>query len=169
MGKRCISGSLKVLKRAFVASVWAASFGAASAVWAGCTPGSLEIRGDWGQARFSVEVADTDAERAQGLMHRESMPMSAGMLFIYERPQRASFWMRNTLIPLDIFFADSTGVVQHVHHNAIPLDETPIPGGDAVLYVLEINGGLAKAMGIQAGSELRHGAMLQESANWRCE
>nr|WP_132860385.1 DUF192 domain-containing protein [Shimia isoporae] len=146
-----------------------ASLGAASVSMAACSPGSLEIRGDWGQARFSVEVADTDAERAQGLMHRESMPMSAGMLFIYEYPQRASFWMRNTLIPLDLLFADSAGVIQHVHHEAIPLDETPIPGGDAVLYVLEINGGLAKAMGISVGSELRHADMVQENASWRCE
>ncbi|SFK58618.1 DUF192 domain-containing protein [Shimia haliotis] len=147
----------------------AASLGAATSVWAGCAPGALEVRGNWGQARFTVEVADTDEERARGLMHRESMPMSAGMLFIYERPERASFWMRNTLIPLDILFADHTGVVRHIHPEAVPLDETPIPGGDGIKYVLEINGGLAEAMGISVGSELRHGEMQQESAKWRCE
>lgn len=169
MGKRS-HGRLSIVKgAALIGAVWAASFGAASSVLARCAPGSLEVRGDWGQARFSVEVADTDDERARGLMHRESMPMSAGMLFIYDRPQRASFWMRNTLIPLDIIFADQTGVVQHVHHEAVPLDETPIPGGDSIKYVLEINGGLARAMGISHGSELRHSDMMQESANWRCD
>lgn len=169
MGKRS-HRRLTTQKKSALLGVMAASLlGAASSVWAGCTPGTLEVRGDWGQARFSVEVADTDAERAQGLMHRKSMAMSAGMLFIYEVPQRASFWMRNTLIPLDILFADNSGVIQHVHHNAVPLDETPIPGGDRIRYVLEINGGLAEAMGITVGSELRHGEMMQETAKWRCE
>jgi len=133
-----------------------------------CDESSLLIRGDFGQARFSVEVADTEAERAQGLMHRSHMPSSVGMLFIYETTRPASFWMRNTLIPLDMLFADEHGVIQHIHSNAIPLDETPIFGGNSVRYVLEINGGLAKAMGISVGSEMRHQNFLQEIANWRC-
>jgi len=133
-----------------------------------CREDSVLIRGDFGQARFSVEVADTEAERAQGLMNRPHMASSAGMLFIYETTRPASFWMRNTLIPLDMLFADEHGVIQHVHSNAIPLDETPIHGGNSVRYVLEINGGLAEAMGISAGSEMRHINFLQEIANWRC-
>lgn len=133
-----------------------------------CDQDSLLIRGDFGQARFSVEVADTEAERAQGLMNRSHMPSSAGMLFIYETTRSASFWMRNTLIPLDMLFADEHGVIQHIHSNAIPLDETPIFGGKNVRYVLEINGGLASAMGISVGSEMRHKSFLQEIANWRC-
>lgn len=133
-----------------------------------CSDDSLLIRGDFGQARFSVEVADTEAERAQGLMNRSHMPSSAGMLFIYETTRSASFWMRNTLIPLDMLFADEHGVIQHIHSNAIPLDETPVFGGDAVRYVLEINGGLAEAMGISVGSQMRHKEFLQEIANWRC-
>ncbi|WP_283427108.1 DUF192 domain-containing protein [Shimia sagamensis] len=133
-----------------------------------CLEDSLLIRGDFGQARFSVDVADTETERAQGLMNRSHMPSSAGMLFVYETTRSASFWMRNTLIPLDMLFADEHGVVQHIHSNAIPLDETPIFGGDEVRYVLEINGGLAAAMGISVGSEMRHKNFLQEIANWRC-
>ncbi len=145
------------------------SFGAASAqAEDACRPDSLLIRGAFGQARFSVEVADTEAERAQGLMNRSHMSSSAGMVFVYETTRPASFWMRNTLIPLDMLFADEQGVIQHIHNNAIPLDETPIFGGDAVRYVLEINGGLAEAMGISVGSEMRHPSFLQEIAKWSC-
>jgi len=101
-------------------------------------------------------------------MHRESMPLSAGMYFVNERPRRTSFWMRNTLIPLDMLFIDATGVVQHIHANAIPLDETPIPGGDGVLTVLEINGGLAARLGITVGSEVRHPAHADWAPVWPC-
>lgn len=75
--------------------------------------------------------------------------------------------MRNTLIPLDMIFADETGVVTHVHENAIPLDETTIDGGEGVKFVLEINGGLAGRFGIAPGTVLRH--PLIESAVWPCE
>lgn len=141
---------------------------AGPAMAAACSDTSVALRGDWGQARFSVEIADDPAERAQGLMFRESMPSSAGMLFVYDRPQSMSFWMRNTLIPLDLLFIDSRGVVKHIHENAIPLDESPIYGGENLLSVLEINGGLAKRMGITAGSELRHPAFAGHNPAWPC-
>ena len=136
--------------------------------WADCAPGRVDLRGPFGQARFSVEIADTDATRAQGLMHRESLPRSAGMLFIYDRPTTASFWMMNTLIPLDMIFMDDTGLVTRVHHMARPRDLTPIPGGDNVLMVLEINGGLARALGIAEGAEMRHPRLDQSRARWVC-
>ena len=139
------------------------------AAMAGCQEDVLWIRGDWGKARFAVEVADDSSERALGLMNRESMPSSKGMLFVYDHPQSVSFWMKNTLIPLDIVFADATGVVQHVHANAVPGDLTPIPGGDDIQYVLEINGGLAEAMGIQSGSEIQHPQVSQKNSAWACE
>ncbi len=100
-------------------------------------------------------------------MNRPSMPRSAGMLFVYETPQRATFWMRNTLIPLDMIFAGPDGVVTHVHENAIPLDETTIDGGRGVQFVLEINGGLAGPLGIEPGTELRHPA-IGDAATWSC-
>lgn len=134
-----------------------------------CAPDAVEIRGPGGQQRFSVEVADDGKERSQGLMFREHMPASAGMLFVYDRPQRAAFWMKNTLIPLDMIFADATGRVTRVHSNAIPGDTTPIEGGEGVQFVLEINGGLAARMGIAAGAELRHPAIAQDGAAWPCE
>jgi uncharacterized protein len=142
---------------------------AAGAASADCDPSRVDLRGDWGAARFTVEVADEPAERAQGLMNRESMARSAGMLFLYEAPQRATFWMKNTLIPLDMIFMDETGTVTHIHENAIPLDETTIDGGPGVLGVLEINGGLSSAIGIDVGSELRHPGLDPALAAWPCE
>ncbi|OAN94162.1 DUF192 domain-containing protein [Sulfitobacter geojensis] len=133
-----------------------------------CRSGSVSLKGDWGSARFSVEVADDPAEQAQGLMHRASMPMGAGMYFVNERPRSTSFWMRNTLIPLDMLFIDAQGVVKHIHHNAIPLDETPIPGGGDILTVLEINGGLAARLGIKVGSFVRHPAHQSYTPAWPC-
>ena len=139
------------------------------AAHAACAPDAVEIRGDWGKARFAVSVADDAEERAQGLMNVPSMPTMTGMLFIYERPQRAAFWMRNTLIPLDMIFMDETGTVTRIHENAVPLDETSIPGGDGVLTVLEINGGMANRLGIDIGSELRHPDLPQDIAAWPCD
>ncbi|MDW3222195.1 MAG: DUF192 domain-containing protein [Paracoccaceae bacterium] len=133
-----------------------------------CRDDTVYLRGDWGQARFAVEIADDTEERAQGLMHRESMPSSSGMLFVYERPQFLSFWMRNTLIPLDLLFIDAAGRVQKIHHSAQPLDETPILGGEDLTHVLEINGGLAKAMGITPGTTLRHPTFSNLAAEWPC-
>ena len=144
------------------------AWGAAALAEQACREDAVYLRGDWGTARFSVEIADDDAERAIGLMNRESMPTSAGMLFVYEEPQRLSFWMRNTLIPLDMIFVDARGVVQHIHHEARPLDETPIFGGDDILAVLEINGGLARRMGIVPGSQMRQPAITDDTVAWRC-
>ncbi|WP_108484294.1 DUF192 domain-containing protein [Oceaniglobus ichthyenteri] len=137
-------------------------------VSAACTPTVADLRGDWGQARFTVELADDASERAVGLMNRPQMAKSRGMLFVYERPQAASFWMRNTLIPLDMIFMDETGTVTRIHENAVPLDETPIPGGTSVKLVLEINGGLSRVFGITVGSTLRHPSVAQNRAAWPC-
>ncbi len=144
-----------------------ALFGSAGLALAACVPGQASLRGDWGQARFSIEVADDASERATGLMHREFMATSHGMLFIYEAPTSVAFWMRNTLIPLDMVFIDPTGRVAKVHSNAIPLDETPIFGGDGILAVLEINGGLAETMGIGLGTVVQHPAFGADAA-WPC-
>lgn len=136
---------------------------------AACSDGRVELRGEWGSARFRVALADTPAERAQGLMHVEEMPRMSGMLFVYERPQSVSFWMENTLIPLDMIFVGPDGVVRHIHENAIPLDRTGIPGGsDDIQYVLEVNGGVAADFGIIAGTELRHPSIEQGLAAWPC-
>ena len=146
-----------------------ALFLSAAAAAADCEPGRVDLRGDWGQASFAVELADDPAERARGLMHRERLATGRGMLFVYEEPRRASFWMRNTLIPLDMIFLDPEGRVTRIHENAVPLDETPIDGGDNVLAVLEINGGLARRIGIDEGTQMRHPALDRSIAVWPCE
>ena len=142
--------------------------GAAWAQDAACREDAIDLRGPFGQARFAVEVADTPQEQARGLMFVEELPRGEGMLFAYPEPGPVSFWMRNTLIPLDMLFLSAEGVVTRIHENAVPRDETPIPGGDAVQYVLEINGGLAERLGIEPGAEARH-PRIGEGAAWPCD
>ena len=131
----------------------------ALAAQAECRDDRVVISGGFGQAAFSVSVADDAGERAQGLMNVPEMPTMTGMIFVYPEPQRASFWMRNTLIPLDMLFADASGMIVTVHADAVPMDETPIPGGDGIQFVLEINGGLAARLGIQPGDAMQHTAI----------
>lgn len=101
-------------------------------------------------------------------MFRENLARYGGMLFVYDAPSRVSFWMKNTLIPLDIIFLGPRGVVRRVHANAVPGDLTGIPGGhDDILAVLEINGGLSAVLGIGEGAELRHPA-FGDTAAWPC-
>lgn len=128
----------------------------AQQLWAVCAEDKVSVIGDWGQASFTVTVADDFQERAQGLMFVEEMPTLSGMLFVYERPQRVSFWMKNTLIPLDMLFASPDGEILLIHENAVPGDLTPIPGGEGVQMVLEINGGLSARLGIAKGDVMRH-------------
>jgi uncharacterized membrane protein (UPF0127 family) len=138
------------------------------ALAAACAPGVLDLRDADSTLRFTVEIADDAGERAQGLMNRESMAKFAGMLFVYETPQPVAFWMRNTLIPLDMLFFDGSGRLERIKVNATPHDETPIPGGDDIRYVLEINGGLSQALGIEPGAVIRSPALDQSLAAWPC-
>ena len=148
-----------------VALLWLTLGGVAQAA---CRADAVDLRGDFGTVRFDVELALTPAEQSRGLMFRESLPRFAGMLFVYDRPRPLTFWMRNTLIPLDIIFLDESGRVLRVHENAVPGDETTIPSGGDARAVLEINGGLARQLGLEPGVELRHPALPQASAGWAC-
>lgn len=134
---------------------------------ASCPADELSIRGSWGQMRFRVDIAADDVTRGQGLMFVRQMDRDKGMLFLWDTPRRAQFWMRNTYIPLDMLFVGPDGVVRHVHHEAVPLDETVIDGGEGVLAVLEINGGLARKFGMGVGDQLRHPAFGADAA-WPC-
>jgi uncharacterized protein len=141
---------------------------ATTEVFAACNRDQVSLRGDWGQVSFNVAVVDTDETRAQGLMFVKSMPRFSGMLFVYDSPRQARFWMKNTLIPLDMIFIGPDGVVKALHSNAIPGDLTSIDGGSGVLVVLEINGGLADTLGINTGSQVQHIA-FGDNADWACE
>jgi uncharacterized membrane protein (UPF0127 family) len=164
VGRRWILGAVTGL------ALGAAVPGLARTAGAPCAPGRVTLTGDFGTAAFNVDIAADPAARAQGLMHVAQMPLSQGMLFVYDQPERLSFWMRNTLIELDMLFLDGDGVIRHIHHRAQPLDETPISGGPApLLGVLEINGGLARRMGIAVGDVLHHPAFERPGAPWVCE
>ena len=134
-----------------------------------CSDARVSLRGpNGGEARFRVELADSAAARAQGLMNRESLARSAGMLFVYPRAQSVGFWMKNTLIPLDMIFMDASGTVARVKHEAQPHDTRPVFGGDDVQTVLEINGGLARDIGIAPGWQMQHPAVDPDAAAWPC-
>lgn len=101
---------------------------------------------------FAVEIALSSEQLQNGLMHRTQMDANAGMLFWFGGQERErSFWMKNTLIPLDILFIKKDGTIHHIHENARPMDETPVPSQGEVAAVLEINAGRAQALGIDPG------------------
>lgn len=115
---------------------------------------TVEILTSRGRVRFTVELAITRAEQERGLMFRKSLAPDRGMLFPYKPPQRAAFWMKNTLIPLDIIYIAPDGRVLSIARNAVPHDETPIPSGGLVGGVLEIPGGRAAQLGVLPGDRV---------------
>jgi len=135
-----------------------------------CREDRVDIRQDGLRVSIEVEIADTDEERARGLMFVEEMAQLEGMLFVYQgQPRQRSFWMRNTLIPLDMLFVAADGTVRDIHVNATPLDETPIPSAtDDIFAVLEVNGGLAEMLGLTPGAQLRHPA-FETNPVWPCD
>lgn len=106
---------------------------------------------------FNVDLALTPQQQAIGLMFVEKMADEKGMLFLNDRESKLSFWMKNTLIPLDIIFIDARGHILNIQHGK-PLDLTPLPSAGPALAVLEINGGLAGKLGIKPGDRLLHPA-----------
>ena len=115
----------------------------------------LDIVTARGVRHFTVEVADTDAERETGLMFRNSLPDDGGMLFDFKAQAPVSFWMHNTVIPLDMLFIARDGRIVSIARNARPYSDTPIPSGRPVLAVLEIRGGEASALGVKVGDRVR--------------
>jgi uncharacterized membrane protein (UPF0127 family) len=105
-----------------------------------------------------VEIAADDELRAQGLMYRDQLRSGTGMLFLFSKDDQYPFWMKNTLIPLDMVWIDSTQKVAHVKYNVPPCkiaDCPSYPPGVPSRYVLEVAGGVAQAHGIKAGDQLR--------------
>ena len=164
-GNPCAAVIRHGLTAALSAAFAVAILGSASA---DCSPETVSLRGEWGRAEFSVEIADTPQLRARGLQGRDALHSTAGMLFLYESAGPASFWMKDTRIPLDMLFISTTGTVLDVHRNAVPYDTTPIRSDGAIAAVLEINGGLSDQFGISEGTEIRHPAFDQGLAAWPC-
>ena len=106
------------------------------------------------QHRFTVEVARTEAQQNQGLMNRQSLAPDRGMIFPYDPPVAASFWMKNTLIPLDIIFIRADGIIARIEANTAPLSLDPVAAGEPIALVLELAGGRSAELGITAGAKV---------------
>jgi len=117
---------------------------------------TLTIDTDHGPKRFSVEIADTPQQQQQGLMFRRSLPADAGMLFDFGTTQPAAFWMKNTLIPLDMLFIAADGSIADIHQRAVPFSEATIYSKVPVRAVLELNGGTVDRLGIHLGDVVHH-------------
>ncbi|MFB9952099.1 DUF192 domain-containing protein [Rhizobium puerariae] len=115
----------------------------------------LSIRTAGGQAyKFSIELAVTDAQRQHGLMYRKEMAPDHGMLFDFGQPRRVSMWMENTVLALDMLFIQGDGTISHIRENAVPFSRDIIDSQGPVKFVLEINAGRAKALGIAVGDKV---------------
>jgi uncharacterized membrane protein (UPF0127 family) len=115
----------------------------------------LEIINDAGDSlRFDIYLAESPEQQRRGLMFVRSMPDTTGMLFVYEDDDFHSMWMKNTFIPLDMIFARSDGSVSSVISNTTPLTLNSNQSREPVSYVLELNAGIARRMGIGQSSRL---------------
>ena len=121
---------------------------------AGLEQVALSVTSSNGKHRFIVEVARTPEEQAQGLMFRNSVPPDRGMIFPYDPPVQVSFWMKNTLVPLDILFIGPDGKIGRIAANTTPMSLDPVPSIDPVSAVLEIAGGRAAELGIREGDKV---------------
>jgi hypothetical protein len=108
------------------------------------------------QFEFQVEMAVSPAQRSQGLMFRESLDEDRGMLFDFGEPQRASMWMRNTYVPLDMLFIDADGRITQIAADTQPLSDAVIASREPVRAVLELKGGISAKLGIKPGDRVIH-------------
>ena len=110
---------------------------------------------------FTIELAKTPAEMERGLMFRTALAPDRGMLFLYADDRPVSFWMKNTYIPLDLFFIDRHGAIVGIAERAVPLSTALIPSEMPVRAVLEVNGGTAQRLGIAVGDKVEHPAFAE--------
>ncbi len=143
-----------MMRRSFLAAMFAV-LTVPSSLAETASNGVLEIISGDSVHRFDIEIADEPQERSRGLMFREFLSPEAGMLFIYPNEQIASFWMKNTLIPLDMLFIANDGTILQISPNAVPHSLQPVQSEVPVRAVFEINGGQAGAMGIKVGDTVK--------------
>jgi uncharacterized membrane protein (UPF0127 family) len=136
-------------------------FAIAGLMLVGCASGSGSNWVELAGTRYEVEVADDDAERARGLMFRDELPAGRGMLFLHEREQPQAYWMKNTRIPLDILYFDSSRRLVSQQRDVPPCTAgdrcPPYPSDAPARYVLELNAGEAARLKLEDGSELTFG------------
>ena len=109
-----------------------------------------------GPVRLLAELAAETASQEKGLMFRTRLAPDAGMLFDFHTPHFQAFWMKNTIIPLDMIFIRADGMISSIAANTTPYSETPVPSHEPVRAVLEINGGRAAALGIEPGQRVHN-------------
>lgn len=114
----------------------------------------VTIQTQAGERRLRVEVARTSEEQSKGLMYRTSLPDDGGMLFPFDPPRPASFWMKNTVIPLDMIFIRADGTIARIAENTVPYSLTGVMSGEPVAAVLELAGGKSAALGIAEGDRV---------------
>lgn len=135
--------------RAIIFAVLTIVAGRANAV---CDSSLLKLQ--LGDVVIVAKVAQTEAERAKGLMGRRSLPKNWGMWFSFGGPSMTSFWMKNTYVPLDMIFIGNDLKIVHIHENAHPMDETPIGSPTVFWYVLEVPAGFAKVHHLHVGDPI---------------
>jgi uncharacterized protein len=146
----------------------AAVLGAALvAVWA---PGSVSAQmprepvvlvTETGQHTIDAEIADTPETKATGLMFRRSLAADKGMLFIYDKPQNITMWMKNTYISLDMVFADARGTIIRIARNTEPFSTDIIEAGGQAKVVLEVPAGTARRLNLKRGDTLHHPSVTE--------
>lgn len=119
---------------------------------------TLVIESEDGRHRFAIEIADTPARHARGLMFRRALPRDAGMLFIYDAEAPVTMWMKNTYLPLDMLFIAADGRIINIVERTVPLSTQIISSRGPALAVLEVNGGTASRLAIAVGDRVRHSA-----------
>jgi uncharacterized protein len=149
--------ALVVLSGLGIASVGAAG-GHPPDPFPGLPRSELQVVADSGTHTFQVWIAADDQSRARGLMHVLDLPAGHGMLFLFEQPHFAAFWMKNTYLSLDLIFIRADGVVVNVAPDAEPLSLQPIESAAPVKAVLEVLAGTANKIGLQPGDRIRHPA-----------
>jgi len=130
----------------------------ASCIATGCSQppasGLPTVQMKLGSQTFTLEIANTAETRERGLMRRDSMPADHGMIFAFPSEEPQSFWMKNTLIPLDIVYIDAAGTIVSIR-SMKPLDLTGIESGKPAKYAIELNAGIASAAGLKVGDKIK--------------
>jgi len=141
---------------AVAASIWLALGSAALAPDKPLPVTTIVIDTEHGPHTFHVEIAADPASQEKGLMFRKQMAPDDGMLFEFPRPAMEYFWMKNTILPLDIIFIRANGTISSIAPNAVPYSTTTIPSIEPVRAVLELNGGRAAQLGIEPDDVVHH-------------